>query len=43
MARGGWGTVGKMVAVDSLGWNTRQGMGWGSRHMMGFQTGVGFQ
>ena len=25
------------------GWDTRQGMSWGSRHMMGFQTGVGFQ
>ena len=27
----------------ALGWDTRQGMRWGSRHMMGFQTGVGFQ
>ena len=29
--------------VWALGWDTRQGMGWGSRHMVGFQTGVGFQ
>ena len=27
----------------ALGWDTRQEMGWGSRHMMGFQTWVGFQ
>ena len=25
----------------ALGWDTRQGMEWGSRHMMGFQTGWG--
>ena len=32
----GWG--------GALGWDTRQGMGWGSRHMIwGVQTGVGFQ
>ena len=26
-----------------LGWDTRQWMGWGSRHMVGFQKVVGFQ
>ena len=26
-----------------LGWDTRQEVGWGSRHMVGFQTGVRFQ
>ena len=29
--------------TGALGWDTRQGMVWGSRYMMGFQTGVGFQ
>ena len=27
----------------ALGWDTRQKMEWGSRHMVGLQTGVGFQ
>ena len=27
----------------ALGWDTRQGMGWGSRDMVGFKTGVRFQ
>ena len=43
MARQGWGTVGKMVAVEHWGGMSDRGWGWGSRHMLGFQTGVGFQ
>ena len=31
--------VGHWDVIPDSGWNTRQG--WGSRHMMGFQTGTG--
>ena len=39
----GVGYCGKDGGRGALGWHTRQGVGWGSRHMMEFQTGVGFQ
>ena len=38
MARGGR-YCGQDGGSGALGWDTRQGMGWGSRHMKGFQTG----
>ena len=41
MARWGGGVLQARWWGGVLGWDTRQGMGWGSRHIVGFQTGVG--